>query len=109
MMLPPLNCGSCRACCFGEPVELQPADNPAMYKTKLVDGKRVLAKGKDGNCVYLSKRGCTIHGRAPSRCRAFDCRKYALQIKNDPLKELKMQSTEVAASVAEGERRLAAA
>lgn len=72
--LPPIKCGSCRACCLGDTVKLQPGDDPRRYKTKLVDGRRVLAKGKDGNCVYLGKAGCKIQQGKPLACRLYDCR-----------------------------------
>lgn len=78
--LPPLDCAGCRKCCLGDTITLLPehGDNPANYKTRLVDGKRQLAKGRDGNCVYLGKAGCQIHGRAPFTCRRHDCRQYFL-------------------------------
>jgi Fe-S-cluster containining protein len=85
-----------------------PGDNPAQYKTKLENGERVLAKGKDGNCVYLGPKGCKIHGRAPQMCRLLDCRKYALIVRGlspeERAKRLALPNN--AATIAEGERRL---
>lgn len=78
--LPPINCAGCRKCCLGDTITLLPGDDPGRYKTKLVDGERVLRKKKDGNCVYLGSRGCTIYGSQPRMCRAFDCRVYALKV-----------------------------
>jgi Fe-S-cluster containining protein len=72
--LPPLKCGGCTACCRGDTVALCPADNPSAYKTKAEGGRLVLAKGSDGNCVYLGKSGCKIHHRKPFACRMYDCR-----------------------------------
>lgn len=100
--LPPLNCDGCRACCLGDTVPLHQQDNPALYKTKLgPDGVRYLAKGKDGNCVYLGKRGCQIQTTKPAACRIFDCRLYALAKRGsgeaDP---------ERLRAISEGEKRL---
>lgn len=78
--LTPLSCGGCRKCCLGDTITLMEGDNPAHYKTKLVEGRRVLRKRKDGNCVYLGARGCTIWPKQPTMCRKFDCRIYALGI-----------------------------
>jgi Fe-S-cluster containining protein len=72
--LPPIKCGSCRACCLGDTVKLQPGEDPTRYKTKLIDGRHQLRKGKDGNCVYLGKAGCRIQDRKPLACRLYDCR-----------------------------------
>ena len=33
---------------------------------------------KNGDCVYLGRDGCTIHGRAPHLCKIFDCRGFYL-------------------------------
>ena len=76
--LPPINCNGCRKCCEGDTITLMAGDDPAQYKTKLVDGARVLARKKDGNCVYLGSRGCTIYFRQPVMCRVFDCRRYSM-------------------------------
>lgn len=107
-MLPPLNCAGCRTCCLGDTVALHPGDNPAAYKTKLVDGRRVLAKGKDGNCIYLGPKGCTIHGRQPQECRAFDCRKYALMFEGwEPAQQqARLDHPRMRKAIAEGQRRL---
>lgn len=79
--LPPLACNGCRKCCIGDEVLLSPGDDPARFKTKLrPDGKRALARKKDGNCVYLGSRGCTIQFDKPQMCRFYDCRNHALAI-----------------------------
>lgn len=72
--LPPLKCAGCRKCCLGDTVKLQPWEDPSRWKTKLVDGRRVLRKGKDGNCVYLGKQGCRIQQGKPFACQIYDCR-----------------------------------
>lgn len=85
-----------------------PGDNPAAYKTKLVDGQRQLAKGKDGNCIYLGPKGCKIHGRAPQMCRALDCRKWALQMEEWTPQHLAMRLSKPhnRAVLQEGRKRL---
>ena len=72
--LPKLNCNGCRKCCLGDTVKLSPQDDPRRYRTRLVNGRHELAKGKDGNCIYLGKQGCTIQPRKPLPCRVYDCR-----------------------------------
>jgi len=76
-------CGLCRQCCYHEHVFLHPEHGDVVedYRTtEVIDPatrmvKTVLAKRPDGSCVYLGPSGCTIHDRAPSTCRAFDCKR----------------------------------
>ena len=60
-------------------VELRP-DEIGQYVTAqwYRDGKvtTILDRLPSGDCVYLGEGGCTIHDRAPSACRDFDCREY---------------------------------
>ena len=83
MSLPPLVCNGCTECCHG-PVMLHPSlgDDYRTYESEDVmsDSKlvgRKLKQREDGSCFYLSESGCTIWGRHPAVCRAFDCRKFA--------------------------------
>jgi Fe-S-cluster containining protein len=71
-----LNCNGCRTCCIGDTIHLRGGDDASKYQT--VEGLTglQLAKGLDGNCIYLTKEGCSIHDDAPQECKAFDCRKY---------------------------------
>ncbi len=77
-------CGSCHACCGGMHVVLQPERGDILdeYETEEITNpitkeKNIALKhGKDGNCIYLDKKGCTIHNRAPIICKEFDCRKF---------------------------------
>jgi len=88
--LPPLKCGGCRACCIGDTIKLQPGEDPAQYKTRLVNGRHELRKGKDGHCVYAGKAGCKIQARKPLSCRLFDCRvayEHALQMPEGPARD----------------------
>ena len=79
--LPPLNCGGCTLCCRGERIELQP-DDIGDWCLDIIDGRRYLAHGQDGNCIYLKEGGCSIHNKPrPRMCQAFDCRLYFLQNK----------------------------
>lgn len=109
MTLPPLNCAGCRTCCLGDTITLLPGDDPAQYKTKLVGGQRQLAKGKDGNCIYLGPKGCKIHSRAPKMCKALDCRKYALMFAEWPKDKqaARLANPQTRASLEVGFRKLA--
>lgn len=66
-----VNCDGCSACCVNERVILSPAagDDPDAYWTNLteINGsmETVLAHKPNGECVYLTKKGCAIHDRAP--------------------------------------------
>jgi Fe-S-cluster containining protein len=45
-----------------------------VYETEMI-GDDLVLKRKNGWCVYRDKvEGCTIYGRAPIACQAFDCR-----------------------------------
>ena len=78
-----LNCFRCDACCrSGDTITLFPdkGDDPGRYQTvRGPDGEHVLAKKKNGRCVYLlpNKRGCKLHGKKPKpwQCRNYDCRR----------------------------------
>ncbi len=89
-------CNGCRACCRYEMIPLQDGDDPRMYEHRVITTPigdlAVLKRQPNGDCIYLGVDGCTIHGRAPVVCRAFDCRAwYAMQtsaerrvLKRDP-------------------------
>jgi hypothetical protein len=86
-------CGSCQVCCKMSWVFLDPeaGDVAERYDTvEVVHPKtgalvKALAhKPNGGGCIYLGSAGCTIHGTAPSLCRAFDCRAYYLDMKATP-------------------------
>jgi hypothetical protein len=42
-----------------------------------IPGALMIAHKPGGECVYLENGGCSIHDRAPSLCRAADCRSIA--------------------------------
>lgn len=76
-------CNGCIRCCLGDTIRLLPGDDPSQYQTiphPLQPGALALAKGADGNCVYLTAAGCSIHGRAPRMCREMDCREIARRV-----------------------------
>lgn len=75
-------CRGCRLCCQGDAVRLEDEDLSRGYTSEphpYIPGALMLAHKPNGDCVYLDEGGCTIHGRAPSLCRAADCRSVALR------------------------------
>lgn len=88
--LPPLKCDGCITCCIKDKVSLMPDEDPAGYRTVLVDGTHFLERNAEGNCVYLTPTGCSIHERRPFVCRRYDCRIFAMRMtKLPPLERLK--------------------
>jgi len=70
-------CNGCTACCRGERVILAHGiDDPSKYWWVPSDLGMVLAHKPNGECVYLTASGCTIHDHAPYACQQFDCRKW---------------------------------
>ena len=51
-------------------------DDPEQYDTEpiTINGRQifVLRRQPNGDCIYLDG-GCTIHDRAPTVCRVYDC------------------------------------
>lgn len=82
----PVSCNGCRACCMGDLIVLHPenGDSPEEYDCEVVVNpitrKPVFAlrRNEKNECVYLGPDGCTIHDRAPTICREFDCRRFFL-------------------------------
>ncbi len=70
-----VECGSCRLCCKQTHVPLVDGeDDPREFKTEVSPhGLVVLAHKSNGDCVYLTESGCSIHDRAPVVCRRFSC------------------------------------
>lgn len=77
-------CNGCRACCKGQRVNLHPElgddiDTYMILPTRAGNDGPIgwmLAHKQNGDCWYLTSKGCSIHGRAPHECREFDCRKW---------------------------------
>jgi len=76
-------CNGCTLCCRKDAIRLLPEDDASQYQTEphqSGDGSLMLAHRPDGSCIYLTKEGCGIHGRAPKMCRQFDCRDLASKL-----------------------------
>lgn len=75
-------CNGCTACCRGEVVMLLPGrDDVESYEHEIVTlpvGTGPVLKKVDGHCIYLADDRCSIHERAPTVCRVFDCRRWYL-------------------------------
>lgn len=91
-------CGSCKRCCRGNSTVMllpQEGDVVESYEHEIMDlpgaGRgAVLKRQPNGDCVYLGENGCTIHDRAPSVCRVFDCRGAYLAFMDHPRHERRM-------------------
>jgi Fe-S-cluster containining protein len=85
-------CGTCHHCCQKELIPIRPerGDDPSAYDTfeavNPTTGKRerFLRHQPNGDCIYLGAAGCTIHGRQPATCKAFDCRQFFLWFSKRP-------------------------
>ena len=73
-------CGSCHLCCrLMTPLRPDKGDDVSSYKTAtcFTPGKApylILDRHPNGDCVYLTAEGCSIHDRATWTCRTYDCR-----------------------------------
>jgi uncharacterized protein len=81
-----LPCGECTMCCRKEAIFLYPedGDNPGLYKTRQVwhplENRPVhVLEQRNGACVYLGDKGCTIYDKRPSTCRTYDCRRFVMK------------------------------
>lgn len=70
-----VDCGSCRKCCKGQQlIVLVDGDDPRQYDCyEFAPGQMAVKRRINGDCVYLGGDGCTIHGRHPIVCKAFNC------------------------------------
>ncbi len=66
----------------------------------------MLDRQPDGKCVYLTPRGCGIHGRAPEICRRMDCRVLVLMTPPDVQARRSRENPQMAAVYAAGHERL---
>lgn len=70
----------CTLCCKRDAVSLMPEENmkyesePHAYKP----GQRMIAHKPNGDCVYLTEHGCSIHSNSPLKCQEMDCRNIFL-------------------------------
>lgn len=63
----------------------------AGYKTEphpYIPGAIMLANKPNGECIYLTENGCSIHDNAPSMCRVADCRSIALKYNFETARKL---------------------
>jgi len=47
--------------------------SPKNFKKALSCGAATLKQKKDGSCIYLKDKQCSIHKRRPAVCRGFFC------------------------------------
>lgn len=73
-------CDGCRLCCEAGDLVLDPNDDLTKYKHNLKEGKPVVARKDNGECVYLADNGCSIYDDRPLACQAFDCRKFYVNL-----------------------------
>ena len=66
-------CGSCRACCKQDRIVLTEAES-ARFAWHQEGQDRVLDRKENGECIYLTARGCSVHDAPPDICQRFDCR-----------------------------------
>ena len=84
-------CNGCTICCQGDAIRLQDEDIVADYMTvphPYLKNIFMLAHKENGDCIYLSDSGCSIHDRAPSLCRTADCRSVAIKLDFAKAKQL---------------------
>jgi Fe-S-cluster containining protein len=88
-------CNGCTACCQTDLIFIHPemGDDPNLYDVApafnpLTNESGMALKHKPGGgCVYVTDKGCGIHGHQPAVCREFDCRKLYRQLFSIPRPE----------------------
>lgn len=74
-----VECGGCRACCKDWDVVVEGNElRMGGYDTVESNGRKVLKRQENGDCIYLTPAGCNIYYRRPRICRQFDCRTYCV-------------------------------
>jgi hypothetical protein len=84
-------CNGCTLCCQQDAVRLEAGDSPSEYQTEphpFLPGALMLAHKPNGECVYLTNNGCSIHDHAPSLCRIADCRSIAIRFDYETARRL---------------------
>lgn len=101
-------CGGCTACCKGEAVYLVPGDAVASYLVEMSPGGKglVLQRKANGECVYLDASGCTIHDRAPTLCKVYDCRRQYQMYSRLTRRKMQSQGLLDAAVMEAGRKRV---
>lgn len=72
----PVPCGECHACCTKVNAQLYPNEHKLNFVKRFnkSENKYHLKHKPNGECIYLTPVGCSIHDRVPKVCRTFDCR-----------------------------------
>lgn len=89
-----LDCGTCKACCFGLDGPTVRFDERRIFKCHETE-KNVFRLNtnkeweRDGlyACVYLTEEGCSIYEYRPAVCRKFDCRSLIITKESHVLDE----------------------
>lgn len=83
-----VGCGDCVLCCKHSLVPMiDGRDDVSTYETIRIGQMRVLAIKKNGDCVYLGDKGCTIHHRRPTVCRSYSCVNHIVTLKPEEVLE----------------------
>ena len=98
-------CGNCSACCRHDRVMLGPEDDPMAYRWHAEGGYAVLDRKANGECTYLNDGTCSIHERAPSICRRFDCRVLVLITPPETMRQRAQENPQMAEVYSAGRAR----
>jgi len=79
-------CTQCGACCSGAPGKVRvtpgeieqiagfrgiPTTKVLTSAVRIVDGEWLLKERSNGDCIFLSEQGCSIHPVKPKQCRLY--------------------------------------
>lgn len=70
-------CNGCTLCCEGDAIRIMPYEDSKKWKTQphpVFPGELMLAHNEQGDCIYLTNDGCSVHDDKPELCRTMDCR-----------------------------------
>lgn len=71
-------CNGCTECCKSDLIFIHPelGDSAKNYLTEDYEGRIILQHKENGDCIYLNKKGCSIHDNRPAICKKLDCRTF---------------------------------
>lgn len=98
-------CGTCSACCTHDQIVLR-EDEADRFAWHYEGPQRVLDRKANGDCIYLTARGCAVHEAPPDLCRRFDCRVLFALTPKERRRERVAQSPHMRAVYDAGKRRL---